>query len=51
MCDVGIVQYDNETIKCEKKNKGTTEYNKSTVTCNIGIAQFENGIIKCEKKI
>ena len=24
-CDVRITQYEDETIKCEKKNKGTTE--------------------------
>ena len=33
-----------------KKNKGTTEYDKSIVTCDIGTAQCENSIIKCEKK-
>ena len=33
-----------------RKNKGTTECDKSTVTCDVGIAQYENGIIKCEKK-
>ena len=32
-----------------KKNKGTTEYDKSTVTCDVGIAQCEDGTIKCEK--
>ena len=33
-----------------KKNKGTTECDKSTVTCDVGTAQFEDGIIKCEEK-
>ena len=33
-----------------RKNKGTTECDKSTVTCNIGIAQCENNTIECEKK-
>ena len=33
-----------------KKNKRTTEYDKSTITCNIGTAQCENNTIKCEKK-
>ena len=50
MCDIGTVQCDNETIKCKKKNKETTECDKSIVTCDIGTAQFENDIIKCEKK-
>ena len=39
-----------DTIKCEKKNKGTPECDKSTVICNIGIAQYENGTIECEEK-
>ena len=33
-----------------RKNKGTTEYDKSTVTCNIGTAQCEDDTIKCEEK-
>ena len=33
-----------------KKNKGTTEYDKSTVTCNVGTAQCENNTRKCGKK-
>ena len=33
-----------------RKNKGTTKYNKSTVTCDVGTAQFENSTIKCVKK-
>ena len=33
-----------------RKNKGTTEYNKVTVTCDVGSAQYEDGTIKCEKK-
>ena len=32
------------------KNKGTTEYDKSTITCDVSTTQCENGIIKCEKK-
>ena len=35
-CNVGIVQFENYTIKCEKKNKGTTECDKSIVTCDVG---------------
>ena len=34
----------------EKKNEGTIECDKSTITCHVGIVQFENGIIKCKKK-
>ena len=33
-----------------KKNKGTIECDKITVTCNIGSAQYENGTIECEKE-
>ena len=32
------------------KNKGTTEYDESTITCDVSTTQYENGIIKCEKK-
>ena len=38
-------------IKCEKKNKGTTEYDKSTITCDVGTVQSEDSTIKFEKKI
>ena len=38
-CDVGTAQFEDSTIKCEKKiNKETTEYDKSIVTCDIGTA-------------
>ena len=50
-CDVGTAQYEDGTIKCEKKKKEITEYNKSTVTCDVGTVQCEDGTIKCEKKI
>ena len=33
-----------------RKNKGTTEYNKSTVTCDVDTAQYKDSTIKCEKK-
>ena len=33
-----------------RKNKGTTECDKSTITCDVGTAQYEDGTIKCEKK-
>ena len=34
-----------------RKNKRTTECDKSTVTYDVDIAQCENDTIKCEKKI
>ena len=49
--DVGTAQCEDRTVKCEKKNKGTTECDKRTVTCNIGTTQCENRIIKCEDLI
>ena len=33
-----------------KKNKGTTECNKSTVTYDVSTTLCETGTIKCEKK-
>ena len=33
-----------------KKNKGTTEYDKSIITCDVSTIQYEDGTIKCEKK-
>ena len=49
-CDVGIAQYENEIIKCEKKGKGTIKCDNRTVTCKVGTAQCEDEIVKCEKK-
>ena len=49
-CDVGTTQCKDSTLKCEKKNKGTTECDKSTITSDVGTTQCENGTIKCEKK-
>ena len=49
-CDVSTAQYDNRTIKCEEKNKGTIECDKSTVTYDVGNTQCEDDTIKCEKK-
>ena len=37
-------------LNVRKKNKRTTERDKSSVTYNIGTAQCEDEIIKCEKK-
>ena len=50
ICDVGTAQREDDTIKCEKKNKGITECNKSTVICDVSIVQCVDGTIKCEKK-
>ena len=33
-----------------KKNNGTTECDKSTITCDVSTTQYDDGIIKCEKK-
>ena len=33
-----------------RKNKGTTECDKSTITYDVSIAQCEDNTIKCEKK-
>ena len=49
-CNVGTTQCENETVKCEKKNKEITEYDKRTFTCDVGTTQYEDGTIKCEKK-
>ena len=42
-CDVGTVQYEAETKKCEEKKKEITE-------CEIGTAQCEARTIKYEEK-
>ena len=34
-----------------EKNKGTTKFEKRTVTCDVWTAQCEDGIVKCEKKL
>ena len=33
-----------------RKNKGTTECDKSTIAYDVGTAQYEAGTIKCEEK-
>ena len=38
-------------LNVRKKNKGTTECDKSTITSDVCTAQCEDGIIKYEKKI
>ena len=35
-CDIGTVQYDDGTVKCEKKKQGTTEYEKITIKSDVG---------------
>ena len=32
------------------KSKGTTKYEKRTVTCDVETSQCEDGNVKCEKK-
>ena len=49
-CDFGTALYEDGTIKCEKKNKETIEYDKSKVTCNVRTTQYDDCIIKCEKR-
>ena len=36
-CDIGTTQYEDGTIKCEKKSKGTNKYDKRTITCDKNI--------------
>ena len=36
--------------KCEKKNKGTIECDKSTVTYDVGTAQCKDGTLNVRKK-
>ena len=43
LCEIG-------TIKCEEKQKGTIECDKSTVTCDVGTRQCKDSTIKYEKK-
>ena len=51
ICDVGTAQWEDDTIKCEKKKiKESLNVIKSTVTCGVGIVQCVDGAIKCEKK-
>ena len=35
ICDVGIAQCEDETVKCEKKSKGTTKCEKRIVPPNV----------------
>ena len=45
---------EDETVKCEKKNKGITKCDNRMVTCDIcdfGTVQCEDETVKCEKKI
>ena len=49
--DVRTTQYENVTVKCEKKSKGTTKCEKKIVTYDVGTAQYENEAVKCERKV
>ena len=44
--DVGTAQFEDGTIKYEKKNKGITECDKSTITYDVSVIQREDGTIK-----
>ena len=33
--DVETTQYEDGTVKCEKKSKGTTQCDKRTVICDV----------------
>ena len=48
--NIGAVQCEDETIKCEKKSKETIQCDKRIVICDVGIAQCEDETVKCEKK-
>ena len=39
-----------EPLNMRRKEKGTTECDKRTITCDIGTTQYEDRTIKCEKK-
>ena len=49
-CDVSIAQYDNETNKCEKKNKGIIECDKSTIIYDVGTTQFLRMVLSNVKR-
>ena len=34
-----------------EKSKGTTKYEKRTVTCDVGTTQYEDRTVKCRKKV
>ena len=50
MVPSNVKKKNKKTTKCEKKNKGTTGYDKSIVICDVDTAQCEDDIIKYEKK-
>ena len=48
---VTLVLHNVRTVPSNvRKNKRTTECNKSTVTYDVEPSQYEDGTIKCEKK-
>ena len=49
ICDIGTIQYGNETVKWRKKKK-TTKGDKSIIKYDVGTTKCDNGTIKCEKK-
>ena len=51
MCDVDIAQYDDRTIKCEEKNNGPTEYDKSTIIYHVLLLNVTMELSNMRKKI
>ena len=37
-CDIGTAQYEDETVKCEKKVRKPLNVRKKNVTCDVGTA-------------
>ena len=37
-----------EPLNLRKKSKGTTKYEKITITCDVGTAQYENETVTCD---
>ena len=50
ICVVGTAQWEDDTIKCEKKNKEIIECDKNIVTCDVSTVKCEDDTIKYEKK-
>ena len=47
--DIGTTQWEDDIIKCEKKNKGTIKCDKSIITCDVNTAQCKDGTINVRK--
>ena len=40
-CDIRITQYEDEIVKCEKKLRVSTRYDKKTVTCDKSRVRYD----------